>query len=194
MSRSRTSPAVYLVALFVLAALLSLATADPSASPPAPIPSASPAAVPDLSGAWTGTWNDTVYLVGGDVTMTATLDGAAWSAVGSIDLSSIGVPGVGLMSGTAQGTLAGNTLTFEFSAVDVGDGDGTLIDGSGSGSGTVTAPMSFGAFTFTGTVTDSSIDGDFDFTSPTGGAGTVTLARAVGEESATWSDLKSSWR
>jgi len=194
MRRPTTSTTTYLAALFALAAMLSLAVADPSDTT-APAPAGTTArVVPDLSGSWTGTWEDTVYFVQGDLEMTVTASGADWSAVGTIDLTNIGMPGVGVMTGTAVGTLSGNTLTFTFDAVDVGAGSGSLTDGAGQGSGSVTAPLSFGAFTFTGSVTSSSITGAFDFTSPTGGAGEVAMTRAVSATPTSWSALKSSWR
>ena len=185
----------YLFTLFTLAALLSLASADPAhrATPPPPTSTAM-RTVPDLGGSWTGTWHDTRYDVQGELTMTIIVAGSNWTGSGTIDLSSIGWPGVGTMSGTASGTLSGNTLTFSFNAADVGTGSGTLIDGSGSGDGSVTAPMNFGAYTFTGTVTGTEISGTFDFLSPSGGNGDVVLTRTVSDEAVTWSGLKAAWR
>ncbi len=194
MLRSRSPLRLYLTVLFVAAGLLAILGAAPGrhrATPAAPL---SPVAVPDLTGHWQGTWEDTIYFVQGDVSMDVTVDGNDWNATGSIDLTSIGWPGIGVMTGSASGTLSGNTLTFTFSADSVGDGEGTLVDGNGSGTGSVTAPMSFGAFTFTGTVTASEITGTFDFTSPSGGEGNVSLTRAVAYEDASWSELKASWR
>ncbi len=195
MRTSIQSLRLYMAILFTVAALLSLAGAQP-AERPAPRTTGSTASmiVPDLSGSWTGTWHDTVYDVQGDVMMEVAIDGTNWSANGTIDLSDIFWPGIGVMTGTATGTLSGNTLTFSFTAADVGTGNGTLVDGSGSGDGSVTAPMNFGAYTFTGTVTGTEINGTFDFTSPTGGGGDVILTRAVANEEASWSAFKAAWR
>ena len=150
--------------------------------------------LPDLVGTWSGTWSDTVFAVGGAMTMDITQNGNMLSGTGTIDLTSIGFFGIGVMSGSATGTIAGNTLTFSFSADSVGMGTGTVTGGSGSGSGNVTAPMNFGAFLISGTATSTTMQGIFDFTNPGAGGGTAMLTKTSPVEPQTWSQIKAAHR
>jgi len=134
----------------------------------------SDATVADFLGTWNGTWTDTRYGVSGALTATFTGDGTSFAATGSIDLRSLGL---GVRSGTGSATASGGAVTFTFGAAAVGAGSGTLRGVEGEGGGTVTAPLNFGAFTYSGTVSGDTITGTFAFSSPTGGRGTVSLAR-----------------
>ena len=192
MTADRTALDRYLLAL-ILAAALAAAVGGPAAPEPARAIVAVDKASPDLEGSWKGTWEDTVYQVSGAVTMDVTANLLGYDATGTIDLTSIN-PVWGVRSGTATGTLAGDELTFTFTADMVGNGSGTLNGADGTGSGTVTGFMEFGGFTFAGTVASGSITGTFDFTSPSGGAGNVTLSPAVPAERATMSGVKAAWR
>lgn len=160
-------------------------------TPPALAPTDAAQFLPDIEGSWTGTWEDTLYMVSGAVTCEIIVDGNNWSAVGTIDLSSVGL---GVMPGTASGTVAGNTLTFDFHADLVDGGDGTLNGGNGSGTGTVIAPLDFGGFVFVGSASPSMISGNFDFDAPTGGYGIVTLTPGVANEDLSWGDVKARHR
>lgn len=151
------------------------------------------AVVPDLSGTWEGTWSDTRYFVDGALNLDIARNGDDYTATGTIDVSQID-PVLGTLSGTATGTIVGNTMTFSFNATNLGTGSGTFTDGSASGTGTVTAPLSFGAFEFAGTITAGQISGTFNFTSPTGGNGVASLNRSVASENSTLSELKASYR
>lgn len=130
--------------------------------------------LPSLSGTWAGTWTDTRYNVSGNLSATFAVNGSTVNATGTIDLSSLGL---GNETGTGTGTIAGDTLTFNFSAATVGTGRGTVIGKDASGTGNVTGVLNFGAFTFSGTATDNVISGIFDFTSPSGGNGVARLTR-----------------
>lgn len=166
------------------ATLLATATAVALLAPPPPAPiaghagTASPTStVPDLTGDWTGGWEDTTFNVSGDMSLSIVQDGNDFIGSGTIDLTNIGVPGVGVQSGQAVGTLGGNTLSFEFDAIDVGSGTGSFVSGSASGTGNVTSPLNFGPFTFAGTATDELMEGTFNFTNPGGGQGVATLQK-----------------
>ena len=63
--------------------------------------------LPDLVGMWSGTWTDTMFTVGGAITMDITQNGNMLSGTGTIDLTSIGFFGIGVMSGSATGTITG---------------------------------------------------------------------------------------
>jgi len=189
---SRTRLDRYLLALIGLAALAAVLAGRPAPTGARPVLTADKAA-PDLAGSWKGTWEDTRYGVSGEVTMDITAVAGGYEATGTIDLTEID-PLVGVRSGTATGTLEGDVLTFSFSADMVGNGSGTLNGAAGDGTGTVTSPLSFGDFTFTGTAAEGEISGTFDFTSPTGGEGVVSLTPTVAAETATWSDVKQTWR
>ncbi len=188
-------PSVYALALVVLATILSLGNPSPSWKPPiaGAIVVNGPTAVPDLTGHWEGTWTDTRYAVSGAMTLDIALNGNDYSATGTIDVSEID-PILGTLSGTASGTITGNTMSFDFGATDLGTGSGAFTDGTASGSGTVTAPLNFGAFEFSGTASTGMISGTFDFLSPTGGNGVATLTRVVATDATTWSEVKSSYR
>lgn len=192
MKRSQTRSDRYALALLGLAALAAVLGGGPAPSEALP-GLVGDKVLADLAGEWKGDWEDTVYNVSGPVELTVTPKEGGYDAVGTIDLSSINSLW-GVQSGTATGTIAGETLSFTFTADLVGNGSGTLNGDAGDGSGVVTGFMEFGAFTFTGTATGSEISGSFDFTSPSGGAGVVTLTRTVPNEAATWSDLKAAWR
>ncbi len=160
---------------------------------------ASPAVFPDITGQWTGTWLDTIYFAAGDMNVTiSTSDGVNFTATGEIDVGSIDLT-LGILPGSASGTLAGAVLSGTFTCTNLGNGTFTLTDVGGSvdasGSGTVTAPLNFGAFTFTGTIVGNTMDGTFDFTSPTGGAGTATLIRtSTPVDESTWGEVKALYR
>lgn len=132
-----------------------------------------------LAGNWSGTWKDTRYNVMGTVQASFQVSGNTVTANGVIGLQSLGL---GNETGTGDGTVAGDTLSFNFSASTVGSGSGTLkltsaANGDGSGSGSVTGTLNFGAFNFTGTANATTISGTFQFTSPTGGNGDVDLTK-----------------
>ena len=128
-----------------------------------------------LAGTWEGTWEDTRYDVSGTLEATFTVTGSNVTATGVIGLASLGL---GNETGTASGTVSGDTLSFTFSSDRVGNGSGDLnTGGSGSGFGSVTAPLNFGAFNFEGSATETVISGTFAFTSPSGGNGVATLTR-----------------
>jgi hypothetical protein len=158
-----------------LALLLSCSTIGSIPSPGASsAPTTSSSALPSVAGNWTGTWNDTRYSKSGALAATFNVSGTNVTATGSIDLTSLGL---GNQTGTASGSISGNSITLNFSSNAVGNGTATLNGGNGSGSGTVTGSLNYGAFTFTGTATDSAINGTFQFTSATGGHGTVTMQK-----------------
>jgi hypothetical protein len=154
-------------------------------------PGPSPHVLPSLAGEWVGSWADTVYSVEGAMTMSITQNGSSMSGTGTINLTLLGL---GVMNGTATGTISGDVLSFSFSAASVGDGSGMLNGTSGSGTGTVTAPLSFGGFTFTGTASNVLITGIFDYTSPTGGAGPVALQKTTPVTPSTWGSIKETYR
>lgn len=129
---------------------------------------------PSFAGNWSGTWVDTRYNVSGNISAVLTQDTATISGTGIIDLSALGL---GNQTGTASGTIAGDTITFSFNAANVGSGSGTLVGNNGSGVGTIVAPLNFGAFTFSGTASETLISGTFNFTSPTGGHGTINMTK-----------------
>ncbi len=129
---------------------------------------------PAFSGNWSGTWVDTRYNVSGNISAVLTQNTTTISGTGVIDLSALGL---GNQTGTASGTITGNTITFSFNAANVGSGSGTLVGNNGSGTGTVVAPLNFGAFTFSGTASNTVISGTFNFTSPTGGHGTINMTK-----------------
>jgi len=189
MHSSRRSGILYAAVLLAAATGLFLTGARAPQTPPPRVTAAGAAAVPDLAGDWIGSWNDTIYGVSGEIIMHITIDGDSWSGTGSIDVSAID-PFLGVLSGTASGTVTDGELTFTFSCADLGNGGGTLADGTAAGAGTVTAPLSFGDFTFTGTAEASVIHGIFDFTSPSGGAGWVHLTQEVGNDAVSWSEVK----
>lgn len=150
--------------------------------------------LPDLVGTWSGTWMDTVFAAGGAITMDITQNGNQLSGTGTIDLTSIGLFGLGIMSGSATGSIVGNTLGFSFSADSVGMGAGTVTGGTASGGGNVTAPLNFGAFLISGTATSTTMQGIFDFTSPGAGGGTAMLTKTSPVEPQTWSEIKAAHR
>ncbi len=185
---------IYTVALFVLA--LGLSTGSTSHLQPLParaITVVGPSVLPDLSGNWQGTWSDTRYGVSGAMSLAIAISGSDYTATGTIDISQID-PLLGQISGTASGTIVGNTMTFSFSATDLGTGTGTFTDGAVSGSGTVSAPLSFGDFEFSGTVTAGQMNGTFNFLAPTGGNGVATLSRTVANEDVNWGEFKADYR
>jgi hypothetical protein len=143
-------------------------------------PCSTAAALPTMTGGnWTGTWTDTRYGVSGSITMTGVTQGAgAFTANGTIDVSSAPTGLVGLQAGTVTGVIAPpNVITFTFTSATVGSGSGTLTGTCGtSTAGNVTAG-GLGAFTFSGTASDTAIIGTFAFTSPTGGYGTISMAK-----------------
>ena len=162
----------------------------------------------DITGTWTGTWQDTIYFVSGSITMNiSSTDGVSYTATGTIDVGQID-PSLGVLNGTASGTVSGTTLTGTFDCTNLGNGSFTLTDAppantasglvgiGSSGSGTVGAPLSFGGFTFTGTIDAlaGAMTGTFDFTSPTGGAGTASLARTTTPvRETTWGAIKATY-
>jgi hypothetical protein len=193
--RARLKPVwFYTIGLLALALGLSFGTTAKLQPPPAhAITVVGPAAVPDLSGTWEGSWSDTRYSVSGSMSLVIALNGADYSATGSIDISEIDLL-LGQLNGTATGTISGNTMSFSFSATNLGTGTGTFTDGGATGTGTVTAPLGFGAFEFSGTVTGGQMDGTFNFTSPTGGNGVASLSRSVAGDEANWTEIKASYR
>lgn len=172
----RTSYLISVTLSGLLACLLSCTTVGNSG--PGPVASVAPsggtAPLPAIAGNWTGTWNDTRYSKSGGLAATFKVTGGDVTATGSIDLTQLGL---GKESGTASGSISGNTLTLNFKADTVGSGSVTLNGSNGNGSGTVTGALNFGAFTFTGTATNSTITGTFKFTSATGGNGTVSMTK-----------------
>lgn len=133
-----------------------------------------PGSLPSVAGTWSGTWVDDRYNVSGSINAVLTQTATTFSGTGTIDLTALGL---GIQSGTAAGTISGNTMTFTFNAANVGSGSGTLAGTGGSGTGNIEAPLNFGAFTFTGTASNSQIAGLFNFTSPTGGNGTINVTK-----------------
>lgn len=124
-----------------------------------------------LAGTWTGTWTETQFPgPTGSMNITITESAGTIDATGTIGPTSLGK---GTPSGTATGTVSGNTLTFTFSSPAVtGSGQGTIVIDQVSGSGTI---KTYGDFTFSATVAGDTINGTYDFTG--GGAGNVTLTR-----------------
>jgi hypothetical protein len=162
---------IYFTLLLVMLAALS-ATAFRGA-PQAPAPGERDGAVlADLAGSWTGTWEDTLYFVGGAITFEIAVDGAAYTATGTIDLSEVGY-GLGVQTGTATGDAVGEVITFEFTGDQVGSGVGSINGATASGEGTVTSPMNFGGFGFDGTIADGVLWGTFEYDA--GGAGKAML-------------------
>ena len=161
-----------------------------------------PLTLPDLVGQWSGTWVDTVYSVGGAITFDILRDGDSWFASGTIDVTAI-APFLGVLPGSAQATLSGNTISGQFACTDLGNGSFTLTEippgrgtaqiASATGSGTVTAPLSFGPFTFTGSVTDGTLGGSFDFTNPGGGKGVAAMTKSTAVRRASWGAMKSAY-
>jgi hypothetical protein len=152
--------------------------------------------LPDLAGSWLGTWEDTIYVgFSGDLSWTIYIDGSTMTANGIIDLSDLGL---GLMPGSAEGTISGepgrSTLDFTFTAGSVGGGVGTITGNLASGSGNVIPPLDFGAFTFQATVSDTQMRGTFDFTSPGGGAGKVLMTKDTPVEASSWGVVKDRYR
>jgi len=130
--------------------------------------------LPDVAGSWQGTWTDTRFGVGGEVRGTITRRGSTVTGSGVLDLSDLGL---GNVTGTAEGTIAGGRIEFTFRSGPVGSGSGALTGAGGSGRGTVTGALGFGDFTFEGAATDSTIEGSFRFLSPSGGRGVASLTR-----------------
>ncbi len=192
MTHKHTTPRTYLLILACAAILLSLLGAIPADRSGSTFKFNSHD-VPDLSGSWSGTWQDTRYFVSGDVILTIDVVGDQWSANGTIDFTNVGM-GVGIVPLTISGTLVGNVLSYDFDTGPLGSGSATLTGTVNAGAGTVGEPMFFGDFDMGGTASGSAISGTFDFTSPTGGEGTMILTRIVSAETASWSDVKASWR
>jgi hypothetical protein len=132
-----------------------------------------------LAGSWSGEWYDRFFSIGGPMSATITQSGSSLEGTGSINLSSISYSGIGVETGSAEGVVgsSGTTVTFTYSAGNVGTGGGSINGTDITGSGTVGAPMNFGTFTFSGTIDASGdvIRGEFDFTS--GGLGTAEVRR-----------------
>jgi len=127
-----------------------------------------------LVGVWTGTWTDTTFGVEGTLSATFAVSGNTVEATGVIGLQSLGL---GDETGTATGTIDGDSLTFTFEADTVGSGEGSVAGGMASGMGTVLGILDFGDFTFEGTAGETTIDGTFEFTAPSGGSGVATLTK-----------------
>jgi len=193
MKDPRISLRTYLTALAILSISLAVVGYDSPdrATTGSMLPADDTQALPDLSGSWTGSWSDTIYLVGGGVICTITIEGTTWSAVGQIDLTELGL---GWQEGTATGTVTDDELIFTFTGASVGFGGGSLTSLIGTGSGMVTAPLNFGEFTFTGDAGVGEITGDFDFTGPGGGEGVVLLTPGVANEDLSWGDVKAVYR
>lgn len=189
------SPAfLYTLLLAAAAATLSMVGgADLKPSPARAVAAAQPQELPSLVGTWEGTWTDTRYDVSGSISMTITLDGDTYDAVGTIDVSEIS-PILGELTGTATGTIDGNTMDFNFECTDLGTGSGSFTDQLVTGAGVVGAPLNFGGFEFSGSVISGVMDGTFDFTDPSGGNGTASLSRTVGVEDPSWSEIKADYR
>jgi hypothetical protein len=192
MTHKYTTPHTYVLILACTAILLSLLGAIPADRSGSTFKFNSQD-VPDLAGSWAGSWEDTRYFVSGDVVLTIEIVGDQWTANGTIDFTDVGM-GVGIVPLSATGTLVGNTLTYDFDTGPLGSGSATLIGTVHAGTGTAVDPIPFGDFDMGGTASSSEISGTFDFTSPTGGEGTMILTRTVAAETASWSDVKASWR
>jgi hypothetical protein len=192
--RHRWVPA-YFGLLLVLALVLATSRSTTASRSPGGVSAKHQAiAVEDILGTWSGAWNDTVYKLGGSLSFTVSEEISGLVATGQIGLQSLGL---GDQSGSATGTLNANAISFDFSAADVGMGDGTIqIDtGQGNGMGSVTAPLSFGDFTFIGAVTGDAISGSFDFVSPTGGKGVASLTRiSTAVSRKPWGGVKNTYR
>ena len=195
MSRRAIWPPVYIAGLLLVVGVLAVSGPQGSSEAHGQVTFAFTDTIPDLVGTWVGTWADTVYEAGGSMTWVISRDGSDYSASGTIDFSYFGM---GLLSGSAEGTVTGaftdHVMDFTFEAAMIGSGSGTLDGGLGSGTGTVTAPLNFGGFTFQGTVGEGLITGEFDFTSPTGGKGVASLTKQTATERSTWGDIKALYR
>jgi hypothetical protein len=196
MSKRSILPVVYMTGLLLVVGVLGFSGPHGSSEVRGEVTLAAVDTIPDLVGTWVGAWEDTVYPgAGGSMTWQISRDGADLTASGTIDFSYFGM---GLMSGSAEGTVTSaftdHTLEFTFQAAGIGSGEGSVNGSSGSGTGTVGIPLSFGDFTFEGTVSEDVISGRFDFTSPTGGAGRASLTRQVATEPSTWGDIKALYR
>lgn len=196
MNKRSIWPPVYIAGLLLIVWVLAFSGPHGSSDAHCDVVFAAVDTIPDLVGTWVGTWEDTIYVgAGGAMTWEISRNGAEYSASGTIDFSYFAM---GLMSGTAEGTVvstfADHELEFTFEAAGIGSGAGTVSGGSGSGTGSVGIPLSFGDFTFEGTVGEGIISGRFDFTSPTGGAGRASLTKQVATEPSTWGDIKALYK
>ncbi len=194
MSKRSKWPAIYVIGLLAVASALAFSGVGERTEVERDAWTARPDTLPDLAGIWIGTWEDTIVQVGGDLSWNITVEGSDMSAVGTIDLSALGI---GIQQGTAEGTISDSrgrtTLDFTFTASGVGDGSGSIVGSSVSGDGTVAPPLDFGHFTFQATVGDTSIWGTFNFP-PTRGAGTTRLTRQSAVEAETWGGVKARYR
>jgi hypothetical protein len=200
------APLMYFACVLALCAGLFLT--HPAEGPaPVSVPpalAAEPAELPPLEGTWSGSWTDTLYDVTGSMTVEIVQDGDSWSATGSIDVTEIGIGGLGVLNGSASGTSDGVTITGTFDCANLGSGTATIggalkvngqVQAAASGSGTVGAPMNFGPFVFSGTVANGVMWGIFDFTGAGGGEGRAVLENpALPAATRTWGDLKAEYR
>ncbi len=198
------NPLLYTLGLFAAASLLSLATGPRGGNTITPEANAAGhLALPQLEGTWSGTWTDTLYAVGGAVTLVIWAEGTDFVASGTIDVTSIS-GALGVLSGGAIGLNNGVSLDIDFNCTDLGGGTvvltpvktaGAALSASASGSGNVSAPLDFGPFTLTGTASDTEIVGSFDFTSPGGGKGIAQFNKdSVGVEPISWGSAKAAYR
>lgn len=197
-------PLLYFAFLLTVGLGLTLTTRPEAPTPMtiAPAFAAEPADLPPLEGTWEGSWTDTLYNVTGSMTLTISKDGDDYFANGTIDVTEID-PTLGLLSGSAQGTSDGTTITGTFECANLGSGTASIggalkaggkVAADGSGSGSVGAPLFFGPFVFSGTVQDGIMWGIFDFTNPGGGEGRAVLTNdALPTSSKTWGGLKAGY-
>jgi hypothetical protein len=182
-------PPIYVAGLLVVAAAFAFTGADEAPRAFGATVPAGADSIPNLVGAWTGTWQDTIFTwAQGGLSWEISQNGSSFSASGVINFS---VFGLGLVPGTASGTITREALEFTFDAPASGGGSGTITDGAVSGTGSVTMPA-FGPFTFEGTLTDDTIRGTFEFTG--GGAGKAVLTKETPVETASWGTIKSRFR
>jgi hypothetical protein len=188
----------YLAFLFLGAAGLAVTGARPAGPSPGSPSLSSAAALPALDGTWSGAWVDTVFFVTGPMVWNITVNGAAFSATGTCDLTGVGLGAAEPF--TASGTITGSMLTFTFQF-----GPGSLLTSTGTGSvndigpdnttaaGFVGAPLNFGSYTVTMTATDQVMAGTFSYGGG-GGAGTITMAKGTPVEATSWADIKAAYR
>ncbi len=194
--RDRWTP-IYVVVVLAVAGVMAFSGQRAEMEVRVETPPASLDRLPDLVGTWEGSWRDSAFHVGGSLTWTVAQDDTVISANGTIDLTSVGWPGVGVEQGTASGVIIPNgrtTLVFDFSATNVGIGSGGIVGSDASGMGTVVPPMDFGDFDFEANVTDLSMQGTFAFTAPGSGHGIASLTKTSPVEPTSWGRVKERYR
>ena len=179
---------LYLPAVFLVAAVMSLSDSGPgSAKVTQPGVRSSAGPVPDLTGIWVGMWEDTRFFVSDTLGLTAAVNGPNVQMNGTIGMAPFFLPDE---AATMAGTIVVDTLDFTFSSPTISGSARIVGNDVQNGVGTVGGALGFGGFTFTGTVTATLMSFDFVFDSPGGGAGVITLANIVPVESSTWGAIK----